>query len=107
VSMNFVASYKDTSGKTDVIVNVRNTGNLALQSYSATFKDSVTSEILTVSGNKFGNVAKVSVGNIGVITSPSFSASTIGHAMTATIKCCSDDGQTGKCFSVKINFESE
>ncbi len=105
--MNFVASYKTTTGGTTVIVNVRNTGNIALQSYSATFKDTVTSQIIAVSANKFGNATKVSVGNIGVISSPPFSASTIGHQMTATIKACSADGQAGKCATVTINFESK
>lgn len=105
--MNFVLSYKDTSGETTVIMNVRNTGNVALQSYTATFTDTVTSETIVVSGNKFGNAAKVSVGNIGVISSNPFSASTIGHQMNVTVKTCSEDGQAGKCFSSSINFESK
>jgi len=104
--VNFVASYKDTTGKTTVIAAVRNTGNIALQSYSATFKDTVTSETVAVAGNKFGNADKVGVGNIGVISSPAFSASTIGHQITATIKACSNDGQSGKCATVTISFES-
>ncbi len=105
--LNYVASYKDTTGQTTVIVNVRNTGNVALQSYSTTFKDTVTSETVAVAGNKFGNAAKVSVGNIGVISSPVFSTSTIGHLMTASIKCCSADGQGGTCKTITINFESK
>jgi hypothetical protein len=105
--MSFVLTYKTTSGETTVIMNVRNTGNLALQSYTATFKDTVTSETIVVSGNKFGNAAKVSVGNIGVISSNPFSASTIGHQINVNVKTCSEDGQTGKCFSSSINFESK
>jgi hypothetical protein len=104
--MNFVLSYKNTSGETNITVNVRNTGNVALQSYTATFKDSSTSETLVVSSNKFGTAAKVSVGNIGAISSGPFSASTIGHQIKVTVKACSEDGQTGKCYSSSINFES-
>jgi histidinol dehydrogenase len=104
--MNFVLTYKSTSGGTTVIVNVRNTGNVALQSYSATFTDTVTAETIIVSGNKFGNAAKVSVGNIGVVSSNPFSVSTIGHQIKATVKACSEDGQAGKCTSKTITFES-
>ena len=105
--MSFVLTYKNTSGETTVVMNVRNTGNMALQSYTATFKDTVTSETIVVSGNKFGNAAKVSVGNIGVISSNPFSASTIGHQINVSVKTCSEDGQAGKCFSTSINFESK
>lgn len=105
--LNFVVSYKKTTGGTAVSVNVYNSGNLALQSYSATFKDTVTSESVAVSSNKFGNAAKVSVGNTGVISSPAFSATTVGHQIKATIKACSNDGQAGKCVTVTINFESK
>jgi hypothetical protein len=105
--LNFVLSYKQTTGKTTVHVYVQNTGNIALQSYSATFKDLNTSEVVTGKGNKFGTMAKVSVGNTGVVSSKPFSASTIGHQIRATIKACSDDNQSGKCYSDTITFESK
>jgi hypothetical protein len=105
--MNFVVSYKATTGETVITVYVRNTGNVALQSYSATFKDTQTSELLAVSGNKFGNAAKVSVGNTGVVSSPSFSASTIGHQINVSVKACSLDGLSGKCYTVSTSFESK
>jgi hypothetical protein len=105
--LKFVLSYNSTTGDTKVHVYVQNTGNVPLQSWSATFKDTNTGETLTGSGDKFGNAAKVSVGNTGVISSNKFSASTIGHQMKATVKACSGDGQTGKCTSVVLNFESK
>ena len=105
--MNFAVVYKSTSGETVVAVYVRNTGNVALQSYSATFKDTVTAESFVVSGNKFGNAAKVSVGNQGIVTSPTFSASTIGHQINVSVKACSQDGMTGKCYDSSTSFESE
>jgi hypothetical protein len=105
--LNFAVSYKNTSGETTVTVYVRNTGNVPLQSYTATFKDTDTSETIVVSGNKFGNAAKVSVGNTGVISSSPFSASTIGHYLNVTVKACSEDGQGGKCYSGSTSFESK
>ena len=105
--MNFVVAYKNTTGETVVVVYVRNSGNVALQSYSATFKDTITAESLVISGNKFGNSAKVSVGNQGVVTSPVFSASTIGHQINVTVKACSQDGISGKCYTSSTSFESK
>jgi len=105
--MNFAVVYMNTTGETVVRVYVRNTGNVALQSFSATFKDTVTGESLVVSGNKFGNAAKVSVGNQGIVTSPAFSASTIGHQINVSVKACSQDGNTGKCYTSSTSFESE
>jgi hypothetical protein len=105
--LNFVLSYNSTTGETKVHVYVQNTGNVPLQSWSATFKDTDTGETLTGSADKFGNAAKVSVGNTGVISSGKFSASTIGHQMKANVKACSGDGLTGKCKSVVLNFESK
>jgi len=104
--MNFVVSYKSTSG-TRVHVYVRNTGNVALQSFYATFKDTVTSEEVVASGNKFGTAAKISVGNTGVISSGHFSASPTDHKINVTVKACSGDDQTEKCFSVSTSFKSE
>jgi hypothetical protein len=105
--MDFVLSHKSTTGETNIHVYVRNTGNLALQSYKATFKDTVTSQTIVVSGNQFGTVAKVSVGNTGVVSSGQFSASTIDHNINVTVKACSEDGQAGKCLSKTISFKSK
>jgi hypothetical protein len=106
--LNFVLSYNTTTtGGTKVSVNVVNTGNLALQSYSATFTDTVTAESVVVSSNSFRSAAKISVGNTGVVNSSAFSASTVGHQIKATIKACSKDGQSGKCVTSAINFKSK
>ncbi len=105
--LNFVLSYNTTTGGTKVSVKVFNTGNLALQSYSATFIDTVTAENVTGSSNSFRSAAKISVGNTGVVISGAFSDSTVGHQMKATIKACSKDGQAGKCVTNTINFESK
>ena len=103
----FVLSYNSTTGKTKVHVYVQNTGNVPLQSWSATFKDENTGETLTGSGDKFGNSAKVSVGNTGVISSKEFSASTIGHQMKVNAKICTEDALLGKCTSKVLNFKSQ
>jgi hypothetical protein len=104
---SFVLSYNSTTGKTKVHVYVQNTGNVPLQSWSATFKDENTGETLTGSGDKFGNSAKVSVGNTGVISSKEFSASTIGHQMKVNAKICTEDALLGKCTSKVLNFKSQ
>ena len=103
--MNFVLSYKSTTGK-KIQVSVRNTGNVVLQSYTATYKDTVTSEVIVVSSNQFGSAAKISVGNTGNITSDPFSASTSDHQINVTVKACSQDGQSGKCLANTISFKS-
>ena len=105
--MNFVLTYKNTTGEKSVNVYLRNTGNIPLESYSATFKDLDTSETLTKSNNKFGSMASVSVGNTTTISSPGFSASTVGHQMKVTVKACTLDGQSGKCKTISINFVSK
>jgi len=105
--LNFVLSYNTTTGGNKVSVKVVNTGNLALQSFSATFTDTVTAESVVVSSNSFRSAAKISVGNTGVVNSSAFSVSTVGHQMKATIKICSKDGQTGKCVTNAINFKSK
>jgi hypothetical protein len=104
--MNFVVSYKSTTG-TRIHVYVRNTGNVALQSFSASFKDTVTSEELVATGDKFGTVAKVSVGNTGVISSSPFSADTSDHTINVTVKACSKDGLSGNCFTCSASFKSD
>ncbi|MCJ7717073.1 MAG: hypothetical protein MUO54_11225, partial [Anaerolineales bacterium] len=103
--MNFVLSYKSTTGK-KIQVSVRNTGNVVLQSYTATYKDTVTSEVIVVSSNQFGSAAKISVGNTGVISSNPFSASTSDHQINVTVKACAQDGQSGKCLTNTISFKS-
>lgn len=105
--LNFVISYKNTTGETSVKVYLYNTGNIPLESYSATFKDMDTSETLTKSSNTFGSMTRVSVGNTTTISSPGFSASTVGHMMKVTVKACTLDGQSGKCSTISINFESK
>jgi len=105
--MNFAVVYKNTTEGTVVAVYVRNSGNVALQSYSATFKDTITAESLVISGDKFGNAAKVSVGNQGIVKSPAFSSSTIGHQINVTVKACSQDGLSGKCYTSSTSFESK
>ena len=105
--LGFVLSYKDTNGETTVNVYLRNSGNIPLASYSATFKDKDTGEVLAKTSNSFGAMASVGVGNITIISSPGFSASTIGHSMTVSVKACTLDNQSGKCSTVSTNFESK
>ena len=103
----FVVSYKNTSGETKVNVYLRNSGNIPLASYSATFKDTITGQSLAKTSDSFGNMASVSAGNITTISSPAFNLSTIGHTMTVSVKACTQDGLTGKCSTVSTSFESK
>jgi hypothetical protein len=103
----FVITYKGTTGGTQITVKIQNTGNTTLESYQATFKDTVTSENLTQTKNQFGSVAKIPVGKSSNITSASFSASTIGHKIKVTIKACSDDSLAGWCSTFVTTFKSK
>lgn len=102
----FVLSYKNTTGEATVNVYLRNSGNIPLASYSATFKDTNTGEVLTKTSDSFGSMAVVGVGNITTLSSPSFSTSTIGHSMSVSVKACTGDGLTGKCSTVSTSFTS-
>lgn len=108
-AVDFTITYKNTfCGGKEIIVKIKNTGELTLESFTATFKDTVTSETTTKSSSQFnGSVVKILVGKTAELTGNSFSVSTIGHKITAVIKICTKDGQQGLCVTRTAQFESQ
>ena len=106
--LDFTIVYKKTVGGNEVTVNIANTGNLTLESYTATFKDLTTSESLSDSKNKFdSSILRITPGKTADLTVKTFSASTIGHKIKATIKICTDDSQSGLCTTRTATFTSQ
>ena len=107
--IDFTIKYMKTSGGgKDITIKITNTGDLTLESYSATFKDKSTSEKTTKSANQFNSgVVKIPVGKSGELTGSSFSASTVGHKIVATVKICSDDSLSGYCTTRTDQFKSK
>lgn len=104
--VDFAIAYKET-GSGSVVVNIKNTGDLTLESWVATFKDKVTAESVTNSSSQFGSSAKIPVGKANIITSAAFSASPVGHKIKATIKICTDDSQQGICVTKSAEFKAQ
>jgi len=104
--VDFTITYKET-GCGSVVVNIKNTGDLTLESWTATFKDKVTAESVTNSSNQFGSSAKIPVGKTNSIASAAFSTSPLGHKIKATIKVCTDDSQQGICVTKSAEFNAQ
>ena len=104
--VDFTITYKET-GCGSVVVNIKNTGDLTLESWTATFKDKLTAESVTNSSNQFGSSAKIPVGKTNVVTSAAFSANPVGHKIKATIKICTDDSQHGICVTKSAEFKAQ
>lgn len=104
--VDFAIAYKET-GSGSVVVNIKNTGDLTLESWVATFKDKVTAESVTNSSSQFGSSAKIPVGKANIITSAAFSANPVGHKIKATIKICTDDSQQGICVTKSAEFKAQ
>jgi hypothetical protein len=103
--LDFTIAYKELSCGS-VIVNIKNTGNLTLESYTATFKDLTTSETLTHSKNKFDpSILRITPGKTADLTSKQFSANPSGHKIKVTIKICTDDSQSGSCTTRVATFQ--
>ena len=107
--IDFTIKYlKTTSGGTLITIKITNTGDMTLESYSATFKDKSTSESTNKSASQFdGGTVKIPVGRSGELTGAAFSASTVGHKIAATIKICSDDSLGGYCTTRTAQFKSK
>jgi hypothetical protein len=106
---NFTIAYKNTTaGGKHITVTIKNTGDLTLESYSATFEDTVTSETVDQTRNQFDNRVKIPAGKTGLITtSYTFSSDTIGHKIKVYIKLCTKDNLGGVCVSKTVQFESK
>jgi hypothetical protein len=106
---NFTIAYKNTTaGGKHITVTIKNTGDLTLESYSATFEDTVTSETVDQTRNQFDNRVKIPAGKTGLITtSYTFSSDTIGHKIKVYIKLCTKDNLSGVCVSKTVQFESK
>ena len=103
--LDFTISFKKESSNY-ITVSIKNTGNLTLESYTATFKDLTTAESLTHSKNKFDpSVLRITPGKSAELTSKQFSASTIGHKIKITIKSCTEDSQSGSCTTRVATFQ--
>ncbi|MGB2963289.1 MAG: hypothetical protein WBB69_04815 [Anaerolineales bacterium] len=103
--LDFTIAFKKESANY-ITVNIKNTGNLTLESYTATFKDLTTSETLTHSKNKFdSSIIRITPGKTADLTSLQFSASTSGHKIKVTIKICTEDSQSGSCTTRAATFQ--
>jgi hypothetical protein len=107
--IDFIIKYMKTiSGGKEIIIKITNTGDMTLESYSATLKDKSTSESTNKSANQFDSgVVKIPIGKSGELTGAAFSASTVGHKIAATIKICSDDNLSGYCTTRTEQFKSK
>ncbi len=106
---NYTIAYKDTtSGGKHITVTIKNTGDLTLESYSATFEDTVASDTVDQTRNQFDNRVKIPAGKTGLITtSYTFCSDTIGHKIKVYIKLCTKDNLGGVCVSKTAQFESK
>jgi len=106
---NYTIAYKDTtSGGKHITVTIKNTGDLTLESYSATFKDMVTTETVDQTKNQFDSKDKIPAGKTGLITtSYSFCSDTTGHNIKVFIKICTENNLGGVCVSKTAQFESK
>jgi len=106
---NFTIAYKNTTaGGKHITVTIKNTGDLTLESYSATFEDTVTSETVDQTKNQFDNRVKIPAGKTGLITtSYTFCSDTTGHKIKVYIKLCTKDNLGGVCVSKTAQFKSK
>lgn len=102
----FSIKNRGTAGNA-VTVQIQNSGNITLQSYSATYKDTVTSENVSLTSNQFGSAASIPIGRTANVTGPSFSASPIGHKIKVTIKACTEDSLGGWCSTSVAQFKAK
>ena len=106
--LDFTIAYKETfCGGKEIIVTIKNIGDLTLESYTATFKDTITSEVTTKSSDLFDTGVKITMGKTGELTGTGFSVCTVGHKIKATIKICTEDSQGGLCVTRTAEFKSQ
>jgi hypothetical protein len=98
-----------------IIFEITNTGNVTWESNRVIATDQATSETITIDRNNFPEYAEagcgvlsesinLEAGEVGYTASNNFSADASGHALTATIRVCSQDGMLGTCVEKTITF---
>ena len=94
---DYTVTYKNTtSGGKHITVTIKNTGDLTLESYSATFKDMVNSGTVDQTKNQFDSKDKIPAGKTALLTtSYSFCADTTGHNIKVFIKICTENNLGG------------
>ncbi len=92
---------------------VTNTGNVTLQSYTASAKDRKNNSTQTSSADGFSrrsgcaeakSISLLDPGQTGYVYADKFNYDPSGNNMIATITVCSHDKQEGKCASQNITF---
>ncbi len=106
---DYTIAYKDTTaGGKHITVTIKNTGDLTLESYSATFKDMSTSDTVDQTKNQFDSKDKIPAGKTALLTtSYSFSSDTTGHNIKVFIKLCTENNLGGVCVSKTAQFKSK
>ncbi len=106
---DYTIAYKDTTaGGKHITVTIKNTGDLTLESYSATFKDMSTSETVDQTKNQFDSKDKIPAGKTALLTtSYSFCSDTTGHNIKVFIKLCTENNLGGVCVSKTAQFKSK
>ncbi len=106
---DYTIAYKDTTaGGKHITVTIKNTGDLTLESYSATFKDMVNTGTVDQTKNQFDSKDKIPAGKTALLsTSYTFCSDTIGHNIKVFIKICTENNLGGVCVSKTAQFESK
>jgi len=95
-------------------LKLENTGGTAFKSFSITINDTVTTTVLSMSGDGFtendgctGSTTRDTIdpGGIRVVSAPAFAYDPSGHKIRATVKLCSDKGLKGTCVAQEITFK--
>ena len=107
VSTDFcVSSYR-------IKFKITNTGSVTWESDKVTVTDQNTSVTKTVTQDNFpyyssacatGADQNLEAGEVGYTTSAGFGADPAGHAMSATLRICSQDGMAGTCQEKTLTF---
>ena len=106
---DYTIAYKDTTaGGKHITVTIKNTGDLTLESYSATFKDMVNTGTVDQTKNQFDSKDKIPAGKTALLsTSYSFCGDTTGHNIKVFIKICTENNLGGVCVSKTAQFKSQ
>jgi hypothetical protein len=102
-----------TTGSWWINFNVRNTGDVDLESLSITLTDTTISNVLTLDSEEFtarkgcsvlAPTDTLSVASSHIVSGPVLAYAPTGHSFDATVKLCSDPAQAGLCDTQTINF---
>ena len=114
--VSFNMSYVSTDfcvGSYRIKFKITNTGSLTWESDTVTVTDQNTSVTKTVTQDNFpyyssacatGADLNLEPGEVGYTTSAGFGADPAGHAMSATLQVCSQNGMAGACQEKTLTF---